>query len=324
MRNIRGSVKEGNNRISYLLNIIDSLYEKKYKIDNFRSVLENLLNLLDLRFIIFIKGDLGYYIDNEKYFYISKKVKLNKYKEFLRKLLKNENMVVLNNCTKDYKIFENLGGDFINYNFFFLKLNKDTYILGSREVPFSQREITLLSKIKTFIKKSLEFDIKEDNLLEKAYTDTLTGLYNRRFFEKIIPMEIEKAKRYKYPVSVVFIDIDNFKLLNDLEGHLAGDIFLKHFGTLIKEVIRKSDIPIRLGGDEFIIFLPFTRKKDAETLAYKIRKLVLENKDLLCEGKKCDYIDISFGIVELKEDDTAQSLLSKVDFLMYQAKKFKK
>ena len=324
MKNIRGPLKENQNRISFLLNIVDSLYEKKYKIDNFRSVLQNLIGLLDLKFAVFIKGDLGYYIDNEKFFYISKKIKLEKYKAFLKKLLKHEGMVVINNCSKEYRVFENLGGDYINYSFFFLKLTKDMYILGSREVPFSQREITLLSKVKTFIKKSIEQDIKEDNLLEKAYTDTLTGLYNRRFFEKVIPMELEKAKRYKYPVSVIFMDIDNFKLLNDLEGHLAGDIFLKMFGNLIKDVIRKSDIPIRIGGDEFLLFLPFTRKKDAENLAYKIRKILMDSKDLLCEGRRCDYIDISFGILEVDKDNTPETILSKADFLMYQAKKFKK
>jgi diguanylate cyclase (GGDEF)-like protein len=311
-------------KINFLLNIVENLYEKRYKLDNFREILENLISLLDLKFILLVRENIGYYIDNEKYFFISNQQKLLKYKTFLKKLLKDKNMLIVNNCDKNYKIFKNLGNEDYPYHFFFIKLSSELYIIGAREVPFSQKDITLISRIKALIKKSLEQDEVENQLLTQAYTDPLTELYNRRFFEKIVPIEIERAKRYKYPVSIIYLDIDNFKRVNDVYGHYIGDIFLRHFGTLVKEVLRKADIPIRIGGDEFIIFLPFTRKKDAENLAYKIRKIVKDNLDLLCEGKDCSFIDISFGILELDKFDTIETVLSKADFLMYQAKKQKK
>ncbi len=316
--------KTDQENINYLLNIVENLYDKKYKLDNFRVILENLLSLLNLKFLLLVKDNIGYYLDNEKYFYISNPQKLLKYKNFLNRLLKNESMLVLNNCDKEYKIFKNLGNESSPYHFFFIKLEKDKYIIGSREIPFSQKDITLISRIKSLIKKSLEQDQIENNLLTEAYTDQLTGLYNRRFFERIIPIEIERAKRYKYPLSIIFLDIDNFKKVNDLYGHFIGDVFLRHFGNLLKEILRKADIPIRIGGDEFILFLPFTRKKDAENLAYKIRKILKENQTLLCENKNCDFIDVSFGILELDSTDTIETILSKADFLMYQAKKLKK
>ncbi|NPA54736.1 MAG: GGDEF domain-containing protein, partial [Aquificae bacterium] len=254
--------KSNQNRenISYILNIVESLYEKKYKLDNFREILENLLSLFNLKFLLLIKDNVGYYLDEEKYFYISDPEKLLKYKNFLKKFLKKENLVILNNCDKEYKIFRNLNEDNFLYHFFFIKLADNLYIVGARETPFSQKEINLLSRIKDLIKKSIKQDELENNLLTQVYTDELTGLYNRRFFEKIIPIEIEKARRYKYPVSIIYMDIDNFKRVNDDYGHFAGDVFLKHLGTLLKGTLRKADIPIRMGGDEFIIFLPFTRK----------------------------------------------------------------
>ncbi len=319
MKNINHSQE----KIDSILEIVENLFEKKYKLDNFRSILEKLLRLLDLKFLVYINERIAYYIDEEKYFYISNPKKIEKYKSFLKHLLEKENMVVLNNCHKHYRIFRNLK-DISTENFLFIKLTSDIYIIGGRELPLTRKEINILSKIKNVIKKSLGQDYLENTLIEQAYTDHLTGLYNRRFFESLIPIEIERAKRYKYPLSIVYLDIDNFKLVNDKYGHSAGDIFLKQFGTLIKSILRKADIPLRIGGDEFILFLPFTRKKDAQILAYKLRKLLKENLNLLCENKNCDFVDISFGILEIDKFDNIETILSRADFLMYQAKKLKK
>ncbi len=311
-------------KINIIFDIVNNLYDKKYKIDNFRKIVENMIDLFNLKFVLFIKENFGYYIDKDKYFFISNSEKLSKYKKFLKNLLNNEHMLVLNNCNKEYKIFKKLGEGEVELHLYFLKIMENTYIIGAREIPFSTSEITILSKIKAVIRKSIEQDILENTLLEQAYTDQLTGLYNRRFLEKIIPIEIERSKRYKYPLSVIYIDLDNFKILNDTYGHITGDIFLRRFGNLLKDILRKADIPIRLGGDEFLIFLPFTRKKDAEALAYKIRKVILDNRDYLCERKGCDYIDLSFGVIEVDKTDTLETVLSKADNIMYQAKRRKR
>ncbi len=316
-------MKNKNEKMNILFDIINNLYDKKYKIDNFRSVIENISNFFNLRSAIFIRDDFGYYIDSDKYFYISDLTKLVKYKNFLKKALSKESLIILNNCDKDYNIFKFFGNQSGNLSFFLMKLPDNKYIIGAREVPFSSKDISYLKKVKEILKKSIEQDKIENNLIEQAYTDQLTGLYNRRFFERIIPIEIERAKRYRYPLSVVYMDIDNFKNLNDTYGHLAGDIFLQKFGFLIKEILRKADLPIRIGGDEIILFLPFTRKQDAVNLAHKIRKILLENKKELCGDKNCEDIDLSFGVIELDKNDTLESLVAKADSLMYQAKRKK-
>ncbi len=312
-----------NERINILFDIVNNLYDKKYKIDNFRSVIEDISRFFNLKSAVFIKDDFGYYIDTDKYFYISDLDKLVRYKNFLKKALLRESLIILNNCNKNYNIFKFFGNKSGNLSFFLMKLPDKKYIIGAREVPFSSIEIEYLRKIKDILRKSIEQDKIENNLIEQAYTDQLTGLYNRRFFEKIIPIEIERAKRYKYPLSIIYMDIDNFKVLNDTYGHLAGDIFLQKFGLLIKEILRKADLPIRIGGDEIILFLPFTRKKDAANLAHKIRKLLLENKAELCGDRNCDDIDLSFGVIELEKNDNLESLVAKADNLMYQAKRKK-
>lgn len=312
-----------NERINILFDIINNLYDKKYKIDNFRSVIEDISEFFNLKSAVFIKEDFGYYIDPDKYFYISDLYKLSKYKNFLKKALHKEPLVIFNNCNKEYNIFKLFGNKDNQLSFFLMKLPDEKYIIGAREIPFSTLEVELLRKIKNILRKSIEQDKIENNLIEQAYTDQLTGLYNRRFFEKIIPIEIERAKRYKYPLSVIYIDIDNFKKINDTYGHLAGDVFLQKFGILIKEILRKADLPIRIGGDEFIFFLPFTRKRDAAILAHKIRKLFLENKSELCGNRDCENIDLSFGVIELDKSDNLETLVAKADNLMYQAKRKK-
>jgi diguanylate cyclase (GGDEF)-like protein len=101
------------------------------------------------------------------------------------------------------------------------------------------------------------------SLSEQATRDGLTGLYNRRYFEETLTDHIESAKRYDRPLSLVLFDIDQFKQINDSNGHAAGDSALKHFSEILKATARAADIICRIGGDEFAAILPETGVSNA-------------------------------------------------------------
>ena len=152
-----------------------------------------------------------------------------------------------------------------------------------------------------------------------AATDFLTKLDNRRSFNEKMIMEIERANRHKYPVAVIYMDVDNFKRLNDTYGHDTGDAVLVKAASVMKRSIRISDAAARVGGDEFAMFLPEMDRKNAEKLVEKLKgKLKTE-----CSGyvKRATF---SFGVTvynRVKSNMTARQMLKEADRLMYKIKK---
>jgi diguanylate cyclase (GGDEF)-like protein len=116
-------------------------------------------------------------------------------------------------------------------------------------------------------------------------------------------------------LSLVFFDIDHFKKVNDVFGHLAGDEVLRHIAHLVKSSLRKSDLIARWGGEEFIILLPNTGLDVAIRLAQNIRKIVAIEK-----FEDVGYLTCSFGVTQLGEDEEEDSVLRRIDTLLYQAK----
>ena len=146
--------------------------------------------------------------------------------------------------------------------------------------------------------------------------DTLTGAYNRQFFEKKVRQEIDHAENSGDPLSMVLLDLDNFKDINDTWGHPVGDSVLQHLVKVVNGLIRKSDSIIRLGGEEFIVLLPRTALKNALTAAEKLRS-VLEASPHETAGK----ITASFGVAEHLSQEDFSEWYTRVDAAMYQAKK---
>ena len=151
---------------------------------------------------------------------------------------------------------------------------------------------------------------------ELSRTDFLTGLTNSRAFYSLVNLEIARAKRYLHPFTVAFIDLDNFKLINDKFGHSAGDEVLKSVATTIHSKIRQTDIAARLGGDEFALFLPESDSKSAQTSIHKVRNLLLESM------KEKDWdVTFSIGVITFQKFDlTLDEMLRKADRLMYSVK----
>ncbi len=151
----------------------------------------------------------------------------------------------------------------------------------------------------------------------QSYVDELTGLHNRKAYNERINELIEQYKRYGTTFSVLMLDIDHFKTINDTMGHAEGDYVLEQLSRLLTSTVRKSDYIYRIGGEEFIILLPNTKVNDAKTTAEHIRMTVEKH---LSTSDQSKYITISIGGAMMTDDDTADSLFKRVDDCLYAAK----
>ena len=165
---------------------------------------------------------------------------------------------------------------------------------------------------------------RKNRELEKAYrkitelsrTDSLTGLANRADFRQRCEEMFALSQRHRFPLSLVMIDLDDFKQINDTYGHAAGDSVLAAFGALSRENCREGDFSARYGGEEFIAFLPHTPASEALNLADRLR-ILFSQQDILENGST---ITISAGISELRAEDTLDDLIKRADDALYQAK----
>ncbi|HEM55534.1 MAG TPA: GGDEF domain-containing protein [Thermodesulfobium narugense] len=156
---------------------------------------------------------------------------------------------------------------------------------------------------------------------ENTIRDYLTGLYNRRFLDERLKFEFMKTCICSHQLSVLMIDIDYFKNINDTYGHKVGDLTLLHVANLLKASIRTSDIVARYGGEEFAVVLPDTTKNDAFEIAERIRSTI-EQSALDIEGKQLK-ITASFGLATYDDDkvESTERLLKLADERLYKAKK---
>lgn len=162
-------------------------------------------------------------------------------------------------------------------------------------------------------------DIENARLYRISITDGLTKAFNRQYLFQRLPTELERAKRYGEPLSVILFDVDHFKKLNDKHGHLAGDFVLKEIVRLGQTAIREVDALVRYGGEEFLLILPSTTCKGSQEVAERLRAGV-ERAEFLFSDQTLKAT-ISLGCAEF-DDDTAtdEALLRKADERLYQAK----
>jgi diguanylate cyclase (GGDEF)-like protein len=154
-----------------------------------------------------------------------------------------------------------------------------------------------------------------------ALTDGLTGLYNHRYLHERLGQEISRARRTGKSMSVLLIDVDNFKKYNDANGHLAGDDALKKIASIIRDNIRHGDVASRYGGEEFVVLLYDAKKEDAMKVAERIRSMVEGEYFLGEENLPSRKLTVSIGIAAFPEDsETKDMLLKKADDAMYEAK----
>ncbi|MBF0136039.1 MAG: diguanylate cyclase [Magnetococcales bacterium] len=160
---------------------------------------------------------------------------------------------------------------------------------------------------------SIENQLRD--LRKKAFQDSLTGICNREMLVNVLNGEFKRAARHGSALSIIMIDLDHFKRVNDAFGHLAGDLVLREMSRFIKNKLRGSDVLARWGGEEFMIVTPGTSLEAAHTLAEKIRELVATHT-----FPQVGTMTASFGVAEFRVGDDQTSLTSRADQALYTAK----
>lgn len=192
----------------------------------------------------------------------------------------------------------------------------------SRREPgcYSQEDLQLLQVISTLAAVAIEKAELFEETQKAAITDGLTQLYNRRYFNQQLQIEVRRGQRYAFPVSLVILDIDHFKKVNDNFGHPAGDQILIEIARRLKGLARHSDIVARYGGEEFAVILPQTSAAGGITFAERIRKAVGERPFRLADGREIP-VTVSLGAAEFPTDaQNAEDLLNRADTALYRAK----
>ncbi|MEW6215598.1 MAG: sensor domain-containing diguanylate cyclase, partial [Nitrospirota bacterium] len=200
-------------------------------------------------------------------------------------------------------------------------------VLGVLEVvnkttgePFTNEDLDLLIRLVDQAAIALERASLYQKMAELVITDDLTKLFNTRYLNRTIEMELLRSSRYRTSVSLIFMDIDYFKNINDRHGHLVGSKVLVEMGQLLIKNLRAVDIVARYGGDEFVIILPHTPPDAAVQIAERIRKAIERNAFLKKEGYSLK-ITASFGIASYPESaKSKEELIRLADEAMYRVK----
>jgi len=181
----------------------------------------------------------------------------------------------------------------------------------------------LLLRLKRVLKErqlSTERTRMMQKLQKLATTDGLTKLYNSRSFYTQLELEVDRYNRYKHPLSLLLLDIDNFKEFNDTFGHLEGDKVLVRFSQIIKSCLRINDSAYRYGGEEFTVILPETNGEEAKTVAQRIRAS-LESENFKPIPDKHAKITISIGVTQYFPKEELSAFIRRADKAMYLSKK---
>ena len=170
-------------------------------------------------------------------------------------------------------------------------------------------------------RKQLERDLleREERFRQLSIVDELTGLYNSRHFYDQLEMETNRTNRHQQPLSLILLDIDDFKQFNDRYGHLEGDLVLARLGKVLSSCVRREDLAFRYGGEEFTILLPGTNRDGSSVLAEKIRTAFQAEK-FIVHGHPERSMTVSVGVAEYHFGEQMKSFVGRADQAMYRAK----
>jgi two-component system cell cycle response regulator len=188
--------------------------------------------------------------------------------------------------------------------------------------PIDQNE--MLARVRTQIRKKRYAERLRDNVqmsIEMAITDALTGLYNRRYMESHVGTLVEQATTRGKPLTVLILDIDYFKAINDGWGHDAGDDVLREFALRIRKSIRGIDLACRYGGEEFVVVMPETDMAVATVVAERLRRRIATEAFQIQQGARKIDVTISVGIAALGPGDNPAAVIKRADQALYRAKR---
>ncbi len=187
--------------------------------------------------------------------------------------------------------------------------------------PYSPRE--LLARVRAQLRvKERRDDLASRNakLQEIAIRDSLTGLFNRGYFDGRLRIELERAKRYHHSLSLLIMDLDHFKAINDQYGHTGGDQVLRAVARIVRGAVRRVDVAARYGGEEFVVILPETSSEEARALTDRLRRKIKESVMQLGEARFT--VTMSGGVATLDASrNDPEALLRAADRALYEAKR---
>jgi two-component system cell cycle response regulator len=173
------------------------------------------------------------------------------------------------------------------------------------------------SRMQRELKNKLQF------ALENAAHDPLTGLFNRRYFERRLREESAHARRHRRPFSIVMLDLDHFKLVNDAYGHEDGDRVLRHVSEVIQAMLREDDVSCRYGGEEFVLLLRGTTGMAARVVANRLRATLAAKSIALGAKEEPRHVTFSAGVAAADDRNTynADDIVARADAALYRAKR---
>jgi diguanylate cyclase (GGDEF)-like protein len=181
----------------------------------------------------------------------------------------------------------------------------------------SFKEIDLINHSLEILAECLRRGLAYEELFERASNDPLTGLSNRRVFEDRIYSMVDSAKRHHHPLSMISMDLDKFKMINDNLGHQSGDEVLKAVAQVLKQAVRSSDLLVRMGGDEFLLILDNTELANARILAERLC-VAVDKLNIWADDET--KLGISIGLSQLKLEESLNQWLERTDDILYLAK----
>jgi diguanylate cyclase (GGDEF)-like protein len=183
------------------------------------------------------------------------------------------------------------------------------------EARFGEDDRRRLEEIAERVAPAIENARRFREARRLADLDALTGLHNRRFFHETLAREVDRAQRYQRRLSLVLVDVDAFKEINDRIGHLAGDAVLAEIGSRIRQVVRSADIPCRVGGDELAVIVPEIEVGQARQLVGRIQSAV--SSQLIARAGR---VRVSAGVADLQPNDSPTTFFERADESLYEAK----
>jgi diguanylate cyclase (GGDEF)-like protein len=185
---------------------------------------------------------------------------------------------------------------------------------------FTPRDLSLVTRLAGFAAIAIENARLYQQTKQLSMTDELTRLYNTRFFTQYLDAEVKRCRRYKSSVSLIFLDLDHFKLVNDRHGHLVGSQLLREVADVLRRGVRDVDIVARYGGDEFIVILPETSLAAAAAVAERLR-LAMDTHEFLKGEGLAAHLTASFGVAAFPETSSSENeLIQLADQAMYRVK----
>lgn len=194
-------------------------------------------------------------------------------------------------------------------------------LLVRADRDFDEGERQILAIFSTQVSMLLDMIRAREKISNLADTDDLTGIWNKRYFRRQLPQEIERARTFSVPLSLLLFDIDEFKQINDGFGHVIGDVVLSELCGVVRETLRPTDVLARFGGDEFAIILPHTDSHGAIAVAERILKRVAA-LTVPTDEEGAIQCSVSIGLAEFSRDDaTANDLVRRADEKLYLSKR---